>query len=273
MKPKVDIKGFQVYNPKGFPKEVMVDVNEISVEYDLPAVLTGKLHLPMVVFDLNEFVMVKNAEGKLNVDSLKFAQQSKGAETAKTEKKPARKSKEMAMQIDEFHLNIGRVVVQDYTQGKEPAVQAYDVGLKDKVFKNITSAQQLATLITMEAMGPTALKSAALYGAATMLGVALLPAGAAAVLMGNDKSTSLLSQNVDTVFSTSLDVLGKKGKVTRQDQAQGVIRAKVDGADVTVEVSQGEGNQTELKVTARKYLLPKPEIAGGVVYEIEQRLK
>jgi len=274
VKPRVKIEGFQVYNPKGFPKEVMVDVNEVIVEYDLPAVLTGKLHLPMVVFDLEEFVMVKNAQGDLNIDSLKFAQEAKEKEEGKTEgKKPAKGSKEMAMQIDEFHLNIGRVVVKDYTQGQEPMVQAYDVGLQDKVFKDIKSAQQLATLITMEAMGPTALKSAALYGAATMLGVALLPVGAAAVLMADDDSVVQLPQSIDTVFGASLEVLNRMGQVTRQDKSQGAIKAKVDGADVTVEVSKGEGSQTELKASARKFLLPKPDVAGGVIYEIQESLK
>ena len=49
-------------------------------------------------------------------------------------------------------------------RGKEPLVQVFDVNLKDKTYKDIQSAQQLAALIMVEAMKPTAIKGAKIYG-------------------------------------------------------------------------------------------------------------
>ena len=65
------------------------------------------------------------------------------------------------MKIDQATLNLGKVVVKDYTKGEPPSIQAYDIGV-NKTFKNITSAEQLVTLVLVQAMGPTALRNAAI---------------------------------------------------------------------------------------------------------------
>ena len=169
----VRIKGFKMYNPAGFPRGLLVDIPFISVDYDLPAILKGDLHLPFLVLDLKEMTVIKNREGKLNVDALKVAQ--KGQQ----EQKPA---KSMPLRIDVATLNLGKVVVKDYTKGERPSVQVYDIGVHNKTFKDIKSAEQFVALVMVQAMGPTALKSAAIYSAATFLGVAILPLGAAAAV-------------------------------------------------------------------------------------------
>ena len=63
---KVRIKGIKLYNPKGFPKEPMIDIPEVSVDYNLGALMTGKLHFPLLIVDLNEMVVIKNKEGRNN---------------------------------------------------------------------------------------------------------------------------------------------------------------------------------------------------------------
>jgi len=45
LRQSVQIKGFRMYNPKGFPEGIFVDIPEISVEYDLGAILKKKIHL------------------------------------------------------------------------------------------------------------------------------------------------------------------------------------------------------------------------------------
>lgn len=173
-KQSVRIKGLRVSNPSSFPSGVLIDIAEAGVDYDLGQILKGKLHLPKVILNLKEMNVVKNKDGKLNVDALKVAEQGKPS-------KDSNQGKSMPMQIDLVILNLGKVTVTDY--GKNPAhVQSYDIGVHDKTYKNIKSAQQLAALVMVEAMGPTALKGAAIYGAATFLGVAFLPLGAAALL-------------------------------------------------------------------------------------------
>jgi hypothetical protein len=62
------------------------------------------------------------------------------------------------------------------------------------------------------------------------------------------------------------------GKVTKEDKSGGVIGANIDSAQVTLKIREKD-NKTELTISARRYLLPKPEIANGVLYKISEKLK
>jgi len=263
-KPTVRIKGLKIYNPEKFPKEILIDIPEISVDYDLPTLIKGKLHLPLIVVNLKEMVVIKNKEGALNVDSLKVAQ--------KKEEEP-KQTKPMPMQIDVLTLNISKVFYKDYSQGDQPIVKGYDVGVKEKTYKNITSAQQLAALIMVEAMGPTAIKGAGIYGAATLLGVGFLPAGVAGILIGKDSGVSDFNLDYDKAYRAAIETMQKIGKVAKDDMDKGIIKAKVDATDVTIEIIKQTAGKVRVKVSARKYLIPKPEIAEGVLYQISEALK
>ncbi len=274
----VQIKGFQMYNPKGFPKGVMVDIPEIRVDLDLPALLGGKLHLPMVVLDLKELVLVTNKEGLLNVDALKVSQvdEKKSEEKKSEEKKEPKKKKEskpMAMQIDILKLNLGQVVQKDYSKGDKPVIQATDIGINDKEFKNITSAQQFATLVLVQAMGPAAIKGAKIYAASALLGAGFLPVGVAGVLLGETGDTAEYNADFNKTFKAVLTVVQQMGDIKTEDSTSGVIKAKVDGADVTVRVIKVENKKTEVKISARKLMVPKPKIARGVLHQISEKLK
>jgi hypothetical protein len=273
LRQQISIKGFRLYNPEGFPKEVFIDIPEITISFNVPKFLQGKMDFPLVVFNLKELIIYKNKEGKLNVDSLKIAQQKKTESAPAKKEQPKKPAKQMPLHIDTLSLNIGKVVVKDYSQGGEPTVQAYDVGIKNKVYKDINSPEQLATLVMLEAMGPTAIKSAGLTAAASVLGVAFLPAGVAGVLMGKDSSTADFSASPDQVYAAALDVAKKMGQVSKEDQAAGFIKFAVDGANVTIEIKPQPENKTSVDVSARKMMLPKPEIAGGVLYNISEKLK
>ncbi len=266
-KQSVRIKGFKIYNPKGFPKEILIDIPEVSVDYSLPDLLGGKIHLPLLVVNLKEMSVVKNKEGLLNVNALKVAQKDDEApkEDKKEKKKSKKKSKPLKMQIDEMKLVVGQVVYKDFTKG-DPKIEVTDVGI-DKTFKNISSAQELASIVMVQAMGATAIQGVKVYAAAALLG----PAGiAGAVLVGKDDSVETYNVSYDKAFSVALEVI--EGKTKSQDSSKGEIKAKVDGADVTIKVVSLEENKTEVTVSARKYMLPKPKIASGVLYQITEKL-
>jgi hypothetical protein len=268
---KVKIKNLRVYNPPGFPSEPMVDIPEAGVHFDVFALLGGKLHLPYIVFNLKEMVVVKDKNGKLNVDALKIFEE-KSKDPKKDEKPDAKEGKAPAMQIDVMKLNIGRVIMKDYTKGDEPSILVYEVDLKDKTFKNITSPQELATVVMVQGLGPTALKGAKAYAAATLLGVGFLPAGVAGVFMGKDHATQVFSQSTERLYQTSLEVLGKIGQVTEENKTLKEIKGKVDGADITIKIVQSPEHKTDVTVAARKMMIPKPELAGGVLYQIAEKL-
>jgi hypothetical protein len=81
------------------------------------------------------------------LDSLKAVQWSKEAK----EEKPKEESKMPEIQIDVFHLKIGRVLYKDYSGGGKPQVNEFEIGLDEK-YENITNPQALASLIITKAL-------------------------------------------------------------------------------------------------------------------------
>ncbi|HQP09758.1 MAG TPA: AsmA family protein [Candidatus Omnitrophota bacterium] len=272
MTQKVHIKGMVVGNPQGFPAGTLVDMPEIRVDFDLGALLKGKLHLPLIIFDLKEVVLIKDKDGNLNVDALKIAQAPGEEAQKKEDAKTDGKSKTMPMQIDELRLNVERVILKDYSQGEKPVILAYELALKDKVFKNIQSPQQMAALIMVQAMGPTAIQGAKIYGAATLLGAAFLPAGVVGVLVGKDSSVAEYGIGYDRLYDASVGLLKEIGALKSEDRASGVIKANVNGNDVAMKIEKTEKQKIKVTISARKMMLPKPEVAGGIQYQISERI-
>jgi len=223
----------------------------------------GKLHLPSAEIELKELGLIKNSKGKFNVNGLKVMKQG--------EKKEANPFEQMPMQIDSLKLGIGKIVSKDYSSGKQPVVYVYDVNIH-KDYKHITSAQQLAALIMIGSMKSAGIHTAEIYGVAMAAGVAVLPVGIAATFAGKDSALQEFASSFEKVYDACLAVLSRKGRVS-EDKAAGVISGEADSAWVIVKISKKTAKTTEVVVSARKYLLPKPEIAGGVLYEIAERLK
>jgi uncharacterized protein involved in outer membrane biogenesis len=264
----VRIRGLRVYNPKGFSRGILLEVSEARADYDLFALLGGKLHLRRADLNLKELGLEKNKSGKLNVDSLKITQQ---AESGKGEQgKPA---KQLSMQLDLVNLKIGRIVMKDYSSGnKEPAIQVYEVNLA-KSYKNITSAQQLAALIMIEPMKAAGIKSAQVYAVTALAGVAILPAALAVTFAGKDSAEEELHVSFDSLYDISSGVLRKNGKVSGENKQTGVISAEVNGSSVKLELKRINNGVTKVTVSARKFMMPKPEVASGILYQIKEKLK
>jgi len=150
----IGIEGLRLQNPAGFEEKNMVDLPEIYVDYDLPAILKNDIHLPEVRLNLNEFVVVKNAQGELNLDALKGVDSG----TQKEEAKPAPKEEaEMPeIRLDLLKLKIGRVVYKDYSKGAKPEVKEFNLNL-DEEYQDITDPNQLVRLIVLRVMMNTPL--------------------------------------------------------------------------------------------------------------------
>ena len=260
----VRISGFKMYNPEGFSKGILIDLSRINVKYDLGALLKKKLHLLNAEIEIKEMCLEKNKEGKMNVDSLKIAKQG--------EKKEGKPAEQMPMQIDVFKLGIGKIIFKDFSSGKEPIVNAYEINLH-KTYKDIGSAQQLAALIMTEPMKAAGIQGAKIYGIAALAGAAILPVGIAATFAGKDSAQQEFASSFDNVYAAALAVLQKKGKITAEDKSNGIIKAEINSAGVALKINKKSANKTEIVASARKFMLPKPEIAGGVLYEISEKLE
>jgi len=152
LKPIVNIRNLLLLNPPDFPDRNMIDMPEIYVDYDLPAIMGGKIHLPELRLNLKEFTVVKNARGKLNLDSLTSVQQQKSGKAA------AGKAPEI--QIDSLKLTIGRVIYKDYSKGGAPDIKTFDINLSES-YTNVTNPYSLASLIVVKALMNTTIPSLA----------------------------------------------------------------------------------------------------------------
>ncbi|NLE65446.1 MAG: hypothetical protein GX606_05990 [Elusimicrobia bacterium] len=188
----VSIRDFRVYNPEGFPDSAMVDIPEISVRMDAGALLKGLLHVPYMRLDMKEARIIKNKEGITNVASLKFAQAPvQTSSPAKRAPEAAKPQKEMKMMFDLVSLNIGKVIMEDYSGGRQsPKVTVFDVNIKNKEFRNMDNPAVLGTAIMFEALAPAGIEGVLSLGSKT-LGSAAGKAGAAVNKVG-EAATGLL---------------------------------------------------------------------------------
>ena len=267
---KVSIKNFKLYNPPGFPNEPLVDFPEITVKYDLPALVAGKIHLPLLVVNMKEMSVVTNKEGKLNVDSLKIIQEQKKEKSK--DKKEEKKPQDINFQIDVMKLNIERVIHKDYSKEGEPVILVYETDLKDKTFKNLKSVPELVMAVMVQGLSSTAIRSAGMYAAATLMGIGFLPAGVAGVLLSKDDMVYEFSQSNDKVFNTILGLIKDIGELKLEDKAKNLIRAKVYGADIIITIEATPKNKRKVTIGARQMMLPKADVAAGIMYQLKERL-
>ncbi len=254
-----------MYNPKGFPKDLLVDIPKMGVACNLGALITGKIHLRQLDLEIKEIGMTKNKEGKLNVDSLKIAAEKSGEK----EKKPA---KQLAMRIDIVSLGMGRVVSRDYSVEGQPVVKVYDINLK-KTYKNITSVQQLAALIISEPLKAAGIQGLKMYGVSMLTGVAALPVLAAFTFAGKDYAQETFNVTMERAYDAGLQAIKMAGKVMKENKGSGVISAEVNGARVTLKLKKLSEKSTQVTISARKFGLPQAEIASGVMYRLSEQLK
>ncbi len=152
LRPAIEIRELKLRNPDGFSEPTMLDLKQLSVTYDLPALFKGKVHLPSLTIDLKEFNVVKNKQGVVNIDSLRALQQQAPAQQpAAGQKAPSAKQDSYVIQIDRMDLSIGMVRYMDYTAKASPSIKEFPVNLKAS-YENITNPQMLISTVVAQAL-------------------------------------------------------------------------------------------------------------------------
>jgi uncharacterized protein involved in outer membrane biogenesis len=139
--PVVRFENFKIYNPDEFGGAPLVNIRELHAEYDRTALLSQKLHLTLVRFNLAEVNVVEGKSGKTNVEVLQEKQKQK-ASSARAKKGKAQIE---FSGIDTLKVTLGYV---KFSSMKDPAkgqVMAMDV--KDYELKNVRSATDLSGLV------------------------------------------------------------------------------------------------------------------------------
>jgi uncharacterized protein involved in outer membrane biogenesis len=143
------IRQLHFLNPKGFPERKMVDISRIYIDFEPAALWKGQAHFEEVKLDLKEIIVIKNRDGRLNVDAVK-PREKKASDTKQ------KKGSGLRLRIDRLHLSVGRVVYKDYSKGSEPKIEVFDVNMKDREYRNIEDPSALVSLIMFETLTRTA---------------------------------------------------------------------------------------------------------------------
>lgn len=140
--PVIQIENLRIYNPPGFLNPRFVDIPEIHVEYDRLALLSRKLHLTLVRFNLADVSVDENIEGKSNIQMLQERQKKQGAAA------PGGKTSKPALEfvgVDTLNLTLGRV---RFSSAKNPKQNSeHNLDIKNYELKNVKSARDFSGLI------------------------------------------------------------------------------------------------------------------------------
>jgi hypothetical protein len=154
LKSRLRVSELQVLNPaEFFQDEVMADLPEIYVDYDLRGFLKGRAHLEEVRLNLRELVVVRNETGAVNLNALQAVKTSRSGEAATPPRKATKISRAPALKIDVLELAIGRVVYKDYSGGA-PQIRVFPVNLNER-FTNITNPAVVGGLVVSRALANT----------------------------------------------------------------------------------------------------------------------
>lgn len=224
LKTFVGMRGLKLHNPQGFSDPIMVDIPEVLVDYDLGAFLRGQTHLETVRLYLKELVIVKNAEGQVNLHQVTALKQSAKEPAPSTPKPAEQPSAPGALRIDSLWLKVGTVTYKDYSKGSTPSVKAFPINTEQQ-YSNITNPQVLVALITSQAIMHTALARLPDMKLPALEGLSLeqfkAATGAVGEMVGKTaKSASdLAGQALDSAGTTGKDLgdLGSKTLDTAKD--------------------------------------------------------
>lgn len=135
---KLDIQGLKIYNPKGYEDKVMLDLPRIYVDYDLGDIIGGKIHLNDVKFFLNEFMLIKRADGSSNLDGImKLVSEQSDKSQAQEATKVEPKKEAPEVQIDLFELKVGKFISKVYSESGKVDVDTISINI-DKRYENKT---------------------------------------------------------------------------------------------------------------------------------------
>ena len=123
---------FVLDNPSKYKDRTFATFPKIFVNYNLGDVTKGDVHLEEVNIDLAELVIVKNADGTLNVQDIKM---------------PPASGPQPKVRIDQFDLKLGKVIYKDYSRGSTPVTKEYELNIEEHL-SNVTGAQDAIPLIT-----------------------------------------------------------------------------------------------------------------------------
>ena len=151
----IEIKKLRVYNPAGFPDKWMLDMPRIFIDFDPGALFKGQAHFKEVKLDLRNLQVIRDKNGRLNVDAVKPTKTE--TSKAQSEAKASSQGKVPKLLIDKLSLSVGQVIYKDYSHGDKPAIQIFDINIQNREYRGIQDPTALVSVIMFDALTRTTL--------------------------------------------------------------------------------------------------------------------
>jgi uncharacterized protein involved in outer membrane biogenesis len=120
LSPKFHLENLILYNPPEFGGSPMLNLPEFHVEYDLRALLSGRLHLTAIRFHMDELHIVEGRDGRYNL--LAVDQRLKALSAQNTPASASSSNSLVFAGIDNLELSLGRL---RYSSLKTPETKGY----------------------------------------------------------------------------------------------------------------------------------------------------
>lgn len=211
----LDVKGLKILNPSKYEDRLMADVPELYIEYEPKALFKGRFHIKYLKLDLQEFIAIKNKEGKLNLREIRIVKNRKKKTQAKEQKE---KTKNSRFKIDTLDLKIEKVIYKDYTKGDKPVIKEWEVNI-DERYHDIDQPAALAKVIMVRALIYTTISNL------TQFDLKSLEEGIGTILKGVSKLTTDAADAAKKAVKDSLGV-GEKVIKDTVGEAKKILRIK-----------------------------------------------
>ena len=261
LKRNIKIKGLSLNNSRQFPEKQFFNFLQLTADYELSSLLKRKPHLYKANIELKEIIVIKTRDGKINLEQLQFAPKEGSSQLT-------------ALEIDTLSLNIGKVFYKDYSRADKPVIDVYEINLKDKVYKNIKNAEELFALILFESFKTTNINASAIKNASDFLGESFFLTRLGTIFSSKNTVEEYFDASYEHAYKVSSDIIYKEAKTIKEDKVNGVIQAKKDdGVSITLKIVKIDDRTVKISVSAKVLFIAKPEVAGGILYQISSKLK
>jgi len=140
--PTLTITDLRMYNPDEFGRSSCLDVPELYLEYNLPALLEKRIQLKLVRLNLAELNIVQGDDGRLNLEAFQFRQDANPAS--------AGAQRFEFQQIDTLNLALGRFKYTNLKNASE-SDELY-AGVRNQIVRQVKTLQDLEPLLTRIAL-------------------------------------------------------------------------------------------------------------------------
>jgi hypothetical protein len=138
------VSGITIYNPSGFEEVELAYIDAIHFVIDPLEIIIGKKpNIYLLGLDLKRINIIKNKEGRVNIEAINLLENKNAAFLDKT-----------PFYFDLLVLSVGTVRFADYS-GPSKKEHIYPIGIKNATFVNLQNEQDVVRLLVSKAIENT----------------------------------------------------------------------------------------------------------------------